>query len=464
MLLKKVFTVFLVLYTQSLLGFQLQNDSTRYSHALTLTQGGITSSKDTLPFWMQGNNSQRFRSGESNFIYSNLHLRKKISSKENLDYFYGVEWIGSVSGDVSGRFIQNYFGISYSNFLFTFGQKDEFFGNNNNLGFGNLINGNNARPIPKFSIQTRNWLPIFSSFLSVKGYIAHGWFEANRYQSNAFLHQKYLHFKFHPKNVPAEFSFGITHNAQWGGKNNQSNISQPTGFKDFIRIMMASKGGDGALETDKLNALGNHLGTWDLQIKAAISDKWHVTNYIQWLWEDGSGLKPKNWNAGVYGFSLNQIDKSGIVNQLGVEIVNTTNQGGSLNGVGAGPDDFLNNGVYRNGWTYKNQIIGSPIFLIINPENAQGNKINNVVTGLSFYSQGCIQNLRYTLSFRQFVNHGAKVKPLSTPIELTSVALSTLINIKNNKLLVGSEYNWGNYSSKNLGFKVEFQKEIILKK
>ena len=231
-----------------------------------------------------------------------------------------------------------------------------------------------------------------------------------------------------------------------------------------MRIMIASKGGDGALQTDKLNALGNHLGTWDLQIKAAIGENWRVTNYIQWLWEDGSGLKPKNWNAGVYGFSLNQINKSGIVNQLGAEIVNTTNQGGSLDGIGSGPDNFLNNGVYRNGWTYHNQVIGSPIFLILNPENTQGNTINNVITGLSLYSQGRIQNIQYTLSFRQFVNTGTKFEPLPTPIEHNSIVLNTGINIKNNKLLIGSEYNWGNYSSKNWGFKVEFQKEIVLKR
>lgn len=463
MLLKKAFTVFLVLYTQSLLGFQLQNDSTQYSHVLTLTQGGITSSKGTLPFWMQGNNSQRFRSGEPNFIYSNLHLRKKISSKENLDYFYGVEWIGSVSGDVSGRFIQNYFGISYSNFLFTFGQKDEFFGNNNNLGFGNLINGNNARPIPKFSIQTRDWLPIFSSFLSVRGYIAHGWFEANRYQSNAFLHQKYLHFKFHPKNVPAEFSFGITHNAQWGGKNIRSNISQPTGFRNFMRILTASKGANDALDTDKLNALGNHLGTWDFQVKVNLGNDWQLANYIQWLWEDGSGLKPKNWNAGIYGFSINQTHKLGVVGELGFELVNTSNQGGSLDGIGSGPDNFLNNSVYRNGWTYNNQIIGSPIFLILNPENKEGNTINNVVKGLSIYSQGHIRNVKYNLSFRQFENSGTKFNPLESSIKLSSLALNGSFSLVKSRILIGTEYNWGSYSS-NLGFRIEFQKDIIFNK
>ncbi|WP_157716564.1 capsule assembly Wzi family protein [Roseivirga ehrenbergii] len=447
---------------QELFGFQIPSDSIQKTHTLKLNQGLITTSSRELPFWMEGNNSNRFKKRDANFIYGGLLLNKDANKRGALDYFYGIEWLGTLSGKSNGSFIQNYIGVSYSRLLFTLGQKEEFIGYNSTLGFGNLVNGNNARPIPKFSIQTQDWFPLIKSFVSIKGYIAHGWLEANRFQRNSFLHQKYLHFKFHPKNVPVQFNFGITHNAQWGGRN--GSFKQPTEIKDFMRIMIASKGGEGALETDKLNALGNHLGTWDLQIKAGISDNWSVTNYIQWLWEDGSGLKPKNWNAGVYGFSLNQINKSGIVNQLGVEIVNTTNQGGSLDGIGSGPDNFLNNGVYRSGWTYHNQVIGSPIFLILNPENTQGNTINNVITGLSLYSQGRIQNLQYTLSFRQFVNTGTKFEPLPAPTEHNSIALNTGINIKNNKLLVGSEYNWGNYSSKNWGFKVEFQKEIVLKR
>ncbi len=462
MLLRKLPILLSLFFGQELFGFQIPSDSIQKTHRLKLSQGIITASGERVPFWMEGNNSNRFNKNEANFIYSGLLLNKDANKSGGLDYFYGIEWQGIVSNNFHGSFIQNYIGVSYSRFLFTLGQKKEFMGYNSALGFGNLVNGNNARPIPKLSIQTQDWFPLFKSFVSIKAYMAHGWLEANRYQSNSFLHQKYLHFKFHPKNVPVEFNFGITHNAQWGGRN--GSFKQPTGVKDFMRIMIASKGGDGALQTDKLNALGNHLGTWDLQIKAAIGENWRVTNYIQWLWEDGSGLKPKNWNAGVYGFSLNQINKSGIVNQLGAEIVNTTNQGGSLDGIGSGPDNFLNNGVYRNGWTYHNQVIGSPIFLILNPENTQGNTINNVITGLSLYSQGRIQNIQYTLSFRQFVNTGTKFEPLPTPIEHNSIELNTGINIKNNKLLIGSEYNWGNYSSKNWGFKVEFQKEIVLKR
>lgn len=462
MLLRKLPIILALFFGQELFGFQAPNDSTEKKNTLKLSQGLITASNGKIPFWMEGNNSQRFTKREVNFIYSSLLLNKDFNKAEKLDYFYGVEWLGTLSDKPNGNFVQGYIGVSYSNFLFTFGQKEELMGYNSNLGFGNLVNGNNARPIPKISVQTQNWLPLIRSFVSIKGYFAHGWLEDNRYQSNSFLHQKYLHFKFHPKNAPVEFNFGITHNAQWGGKN--GNTKQPTGLTDFMRIMIASKGGDGALETDKLNALGNHLGTWDLQMKATIANNWRMINYIQWLWEDGSGLKPKNWNAGVYGFSLNQIDKSGIVNQLGIEIVNTTNQGGSLDGIGSGPDNFLNNGVYRNGWTYNNQVIGSPIFLIINPESTQGNTINNVITGHSFYSQGSFRNLKYTLSFRQFMNTGTKFEPLSTPIELNSIALNTSINMKKSKILVGTEYNWGNYSSENFGFKIEFQKEIILTK
>ncbi|WP_323757937.1 capsule assembly Wzi family protein [Roseivirga sp.] len=464
MLTKIILILFALFYGPFLYGFQYSNDSIQKSHTLVVKQGLISSTNGSVPFWMRGNNSQRFKNGEANFVYSNLFLNKDIGRTNNLNYFYGIEWSGIASDKEYGNLIQNYIGLSYSSFIFTVGQKEEFFGYNPALGFGNLVNGNNSRPIPKLSLQTRDWFPLISSFLSVKGYIAHGWLEADRYQSGALLHEKYLHFKFNTESLPIQFNFGITHNAQWGGQNRENNLRQPTGFSNFMRILLASKGGRNALDTDKINALGNHLGTWDLLLKINISENWTIESYIQWLWEDGSGLKPKNWNAGVYGFSINQIDELGSLNKLGVEIVNTSNQGGSLSGLGAGPDNFLNNSVYRNGWTYNSQLIGSPIFLIINPENTLSNTINNVITGLSFYSQGHIRNFKYTLSFRQFVNFGRKHIPLNTALELSSVALNTSINIKKNNLLIGTEYNWSNYAPPHIGFRVEFQKEIMLRK
>ncbi|KYG82586.1 capsule assembly Wzi family protein [Roseivirga echinicomitans] len=464
MLTKKFLTLFALFYGPLLYGFQFPNDSIKESHSFVVKQGLISSTNGTLPFWMQGNNSQRFKNGERNFVYSSLFFTKDISKTNNLNYFYGMEWSGVTSDKVYGSLIQNYIGLSYSSFIFTVGQKEELLGYNPVLGFGNLVNGNNSRPIPKLSLQTRDWFPLIRSFLSVKGYMAHGWLEADRHQSGALLHEKYLHFKFKTESLPIQFNFGITHNVQWGGQNRQNNLKQPTGFSNFMRILLASKGNDNALDTDKINALGNHLGTWDLLLKITINENWSIENYIQWLWEDGSGLKPKNWNAGTYGLSINQIDELGFLSKIGVEIVNTSNQGGSLSGLGAGPDNFLNNSVYRNGWTYNNQLIGSPIFLIINPENSLGNTINNVISGLSLYSQGHIRNFKYTLSFRKFVNSGTKHIPLNTALELSSIALNTCINIKKSNLLIGTEYNWGNYAPPHISFRVEFQKEITLSK
>uniref|UniRef100_UPI004048C890 capsule assembly Wzi family protein n=1 Tax=Roseivirga sp. TaxID=1964215 RepID=UPI004048C890 len=462
MLLKIIFRLFLLSLSITTVANGVPRD-TLPSSVNFETRHGILTSSNGIPFWTRGNNSQRFKPENQNLLFTSLFLKKESAPSKRADILFGLELMGAASKKFSGSVIQSYVGASYSKFIFTMGIKEETFGLSNEvLGFGNLVNGTNARPISKISIQSNGWIPLVGSYISVKGYLAHGWLEKNRYQSKALLHQKYLYFKFQAKSLPAELNFGITHNAHWGGANAQSQTSQPADIRDFFKVFTASKAGENGLQTDQINAIGNHLGTWDMSSKFQLGHHLDLTNYIQWLWEDGSGLKPKNWNAGVYGLSLNS-NKAIIINHLGVEYINTTNQGGSLTGDGAGPDDYLNNSVYKSGWTYRNQVIGSPIFLLFNSSSQLPNRIKNVIEGLSIYARGTINDIRYGASFREFYNSGNKTDLIYPALTVKSISSFGEYHLKKRQhILFQVEYNWSNFMEPTIGFRFEFKKDLSL--
>ena len=297
-------------------------------HHLVMKSGLLVASDENIPFWMAANTSQRFSNKELSQVYNNLYLFKPSRKGQSLDYNYGLEMMFNFDGKPNLRLIQVYAGLSTNWLNFTIGRKEEMFGlNDSNYGFGHLTNGYNALPMPKVSISTNGWkeAPFLTKNLSYKVYLSHGWFEKDRYQSGAFLHQKYLYLSIHPKSKKFELQFGLTHNAQWGGQNLEDETVQPTGFKNYMRIFTGSSGGEDALSTDQRNALGNHLGTSDL--KATVNfGNWTLSNYWQFLWEDKSGLTPFNWRDGLFGLSLKNKNSNSLIELVNLEIVRTNDQ------------------------------------------------------------------------------------------------------------------------------------------
>ncbi len=426
----------------------------------------LITSDEHVPFWMSSNNSGRFSSKESSQLYYDLRLYKAPRFGKNLDYGYGLEVISNFDGKVNNRLIQAYATVATKMFRFSVGRKEEIQGfNNHRYGFGNLVNGNNALPIPKISVQTNGWIkaPFLKNNISYKAYFAHGWFEKDRYQSGAFLHQKSFHINLHPKSQWFEFSLGLNHNAQWGGYNLGRDFEQPAGLKNYLRILLASSGGDDALATDQLNALGNHLGTWDIQGKLKFGN-WVLSNYWQFLWEDSGGLTPLNWRDGIVGLKLENKTRKSIINSIRIEIIRTNDQDAEKTGIDGlpylEPDNFLNNSVYRSGWTYGNQVIGSPVFLLLNEESISISRIKNMINGISVNVMGTVQDIDYAVSYRDFRNQGTRFESIDPKLMVKSLLFEIGMSQGPSSFVFQTEYNWSNYLGKNLGIKIEYQFDL----
>ena len=438
-------------------------DSTK-RHTLRIGVSALVSAKDELPFWLTANQSGRYSGHGPLGAVTTVHAFND-PGKDLFSLFYGIEGQVETGQKTTPRLIQAYGGVKLGFFDLRIGMKEEFFGvNDSTLSVGNLIYTNNARPIPKVVLETPGWVrsPILGNVFSFKAYLAHGWFELDRYQRSAFLHQKFLYIKAVALNQRLNFIGGLHHNAQWGGFNPDSEVQQPTGLKNYAKIILAQSGGDDALMSDQINALGNHLGTYDFNLSYDLGT-FSISNYWQFIWEDRSGLTPFNWRDGLIGLSIKTKNRNQFISGINLELVRTSSQDAFKNDNGVEfiePDNFLNNNVYRSGWTYHNRVIGNAMFFILNPESRTGTRIKNMINGLNVGLEGKVNEVSYRLNYLSFKNHGNIQERLSPALTLNLVSLALQYTKGVHHIGAHGAMEWGKYPGRNLGFRVSYARDL----
>lgn len=451
------------------LGQESVPDSSRsVLHQLKTETGILISAKDRLPFWLKANNSNRFTDHSANSIYQLLDYSGSYQLIDKLRIGWELESIVNLREKLIGRFVQANIRIETNYLVIKGGYDEELFGlNDSTLSIGNLVYGNNARPLPKISISTNGWKksPVLGKVFTYRAYLAHGQFEDNRFQSGAFLHQKYFYLRGRGFKNRLSLIFGLNHNAQWGGSNSLAESAQPAGIKNLTKIFIGSSGGNDALLTDQLNALGNHLGSYDMRGSFDFKN-FKISNYWQFLWEDKSGLTPFNWRDGLMGVSIDLKNK-GILQKINLEIVRTNDQNAQKVANDGTPifepDNFFNNGIYRTGWSYHNTVIGNPTFLILNPESTSTSRIKNSINAFNIGVSGNSGNLSYRLQYIDFKNKGTK-QELITP-SLRMKAVNVILEYRLNKQAsLGSRINYqdANFDSqRNFGFQIFYKKSFL---
>ncbi len=246
---------------------------------------------------------------------------------------------------------------------------------------GNVMYSRNARNIPGINAWS-DWIYFEKGhWVGIKGNIAHYQMIDNRYVDGTLLHNKSISIKLAlGKNV--DLTGGFEHWAQWGG-NSPLYGDQPTSFKDFMRIFIAGHGGEDATLSDKVNALGNHLGKEYFRIDWR-AEKFILTAQYDKPFEDGSGMRFQNAPDGIWSLQFAMNDRDAWVTDVIYEFINTTWQSGTAHDrpateeemakqdpsdpfygrvVIGGCDNYFGNGEYKSGWTNYNRVIGCPILL-----------------------------------------------------------------------------------------------------
>ena len=326
----------------------------------TISTSAGLSSDTKLPFWLVAN--QYGSVPDSDYGLLNTSVFKTFDTPETLfDISYKVSATGFIAQENKVLVNELYFGVRFKNILLDIGAKNDAIAwHNLSSSNGSIIKSNNARAMPGINIKTNNFikLPFAKKWLTVKGNFAHYFMDDTRFVENTNLHHKSLNIKTSLSPV-FEIIAGLDHYAQWGGTSPQYG-AQPSSIKDYVKIIFGAEGGDTATLNDQFNALGNHLGSYLLQFNYK-GQKANYNFYYSHPFEDTSGREMANWQDGLYGVFIDFKKQKAPITHLLAEFTYTKNMSNIPVSI-SGPDNYFNNGIYKSGWTYHGNTIGSPYF------------------------------------------------------------------------------------------------------
>lgn len=392
--------------------FQAQNVTGSDNTTWKAEAFGSAASGTNTPFWLASN-----RYGLVPLEAGNGYVLAGVTHEQGLGGSW--RWQAGVSmAAVEPRYrtvlVQElYAGISYKRIQLTVGSKENYTSLwDRELSTGDMVFSTNARPIPEVNLSMPDFtvVPFTGGWLQVKGDFAVGrsfdsdYLEqfaqpGSTYVQDVLWHHKsgYLRIQDSQGSFPLSAIVGIKHWAQWGGKSSNPSIGkQPQSLGDFIRVIAGSEGGTGATLSDQINVLGNHYGSYDMEVTYA-GKGWLLKGYHQLYFEDKSGMELASGSDGLWGLQLD-LPKISWLRKVVVEHVVTRNQSGQFHfidfdhngypGRGGGGDSYYNNGEYTTGVSYFNRGLGSP--LIPSPEyNGDGllgfpnNRVSDWHMGLS---------------------------------------------------------------------------------
>jgi len=396
---------------------------------------GVASSGKYAPFWLQ---SDQYGKISSSPLGGGMMagVSKEFGAKKRLfDYRFKANLLLQTDkGRVRAFFHEYYVQARFSVFDLTLGAREEQLGSQDSaLSCGGILFSKNARPMPKITLGIEHFtaVPFTYGLLEVKGAISHGWFTDNIYTTNLFLHHKYLYGRVGGK-LPVHLQYGVDHVAQWGGSVPGVG-QQPADFAAFKDIFLGHAGGADAVRADQVNTLGNHIISQNLKLDVDIAD-FRVSGYWQNLSEDGP--VKLMWYAmnkadGLWGVSVRNA-KFPFIKGILYEYLNTTDQSGPYHDkdglVYGGADDYFNNGIYQNGWTYYSRTIGTPFISspLYNSNGAVSIQNNRVIVH-HIGIEGDVSGYAYKFLTSVSNNYGTYSAPLATDLRKNT---SVLLEVK----------------------------------
>lgn len=362
----------------------------------TVDVGFITSvATDYQPFWFSANRDGLIAENKQNIIVtSNIHIPYQIN--DHWSFEGGAQLVIRNSRSNSYLYPQSigvipnqyYLKTKYKFLSLNIGAyRDRRSIFNNDLSSGDLGVSQNARPIPKISIGFDDYVgvPFTKGWMKIKGAIAHGWMEKDRFVSNALLHEKYLHIKMLDPWI-FNLELGLSHYALYGGNNEDGELS--VSGSEFWNIVTGDEG-PGVASGEYVP--GSHLGTLDLALNFSVDVRVFKV-FIQKPWEDSQQIGVQKFfqkytdNADhIIGLHIDNPIKKSWLSHLVLEYVHSKLQTGpGLSDVPGGgnpseldPDgtrfnqgysyfqreNYYNNWFYGSGWTHYGRTIGTPLFL-----------------------------------------------------------------------------------------------------
>ncbi|WP_138994709.1 capsule assembly Wzi family protein [Larkinella sp. C7] len=351
--------------------------------------GALASSTDRTPFWLRSNQYGiipltapfgTFRVGGTGAVLLSDTTRGRYQVRPNRAWRleYQAEVVANAGKSSQLLLPEAYVKLAHRGIELVLGRRREVIGLvDSTLSSGSYAWSGNALPLPKVQFGTRGFVPLGRrGWLSINGFIAHGWYAKTWYLRHSFLHQKSLIFRIGKPTSTLRLYAGINHNAQWGGQSDYIdpkfavNGKLPGRLEDFPNVLFAIRtnglNNDRLTSFDYVNLYGNHLGSIDFAGELRFPAV-NLFVYHQHAFDDVTGMFFKNLPDGLSGIRLrnNRPGASGFqLNEVLLEFLTTLSQSGptlyQTNKAWKGADNYFNNSQYREGWTYQNRVIGTP--------------------------------------------------------------------------------------------------------
>lgn len=383
----------------------------------SVSSGALLSTDDNTPFWLRANQFGMVAPQSPAIL-----LTGSISSDyrdKKWDWGFGVEAFSTLGRTNQINLPEGYVKGKWGVLEVWGGRRKQIVGlvGDSTLTSGSYVESGNTIPIPRIQIGFQEYVPFLKGLFAIKGFLAHGWFDANPIVKNHWLHQKTLYGRFGKENWKIRVYGGLNHNVQWGGKILTPNRwtvgnQNPSDWIDYWYVISSKRiptfGYVDPTKYDAIdrgNRIGNHLGSVDLGFEWKFKDS-KLIFYRQSFYDDGSLFNAANLADGLHGISWKNTkanSHNSILKGVTIEFLNSSNQGGdifSLDGGPRGRDDYFNHLQFW-GWAYGRSTIGTPF---INPStesriNLRTNAFtnNNRVRLIHVGGNGKIRTINYLI-------------------------------------------------------------------
>lgn len=408
-----------------------------------------------LPFWMYTNTNgflnEQTNVGASAFAKANYAFNSNHSLELGLGGYYRY---GSIS-----RFDRNDLYLEYKNkwFTATAGAKSRSIVKQGLSTINNdILWTGNTRALPGFLVSNTTPFRITKTvFFNLD--LGHYRLNDGRSTRKTNIHYKKIEVGYQFENGGI-LTAGLRHYVQWGGVT-ENGEELPNGIDALARVFIGQKGNGADNTNETINALGNHLGSYQLNYNLK-RERVELNVYHQSLFDDRSGRELNNFPDGVWGIYI-QLPKATFFKGLLYEYVQTISQSGRATAVTnggqqSGQDNYFSNSIYQSGWTYEGRTIGLPF---INPVAGPDNPKNNRSIAHHLGAITELGALRITTKLTYLQNLGTYSTPFAQrekqilsflEVDYTTKKLGTLtlqlgadaLNTEENNFAVGFGYRY----------------------
>lgn len=334
---------------------------------------GSLMTSGNVPFWLRANQYGSIPPGNSSLGFiSSLKKDYKKTGLNTPDWGASFE-VRANLGQKSGiNLIEGFVKMRYNVFEIKAGRMKDIMGLcDTALTSGSFSMSGNSLGIPKIEIAVPEYvnLPVWNGLISIKGNFVHGWLgripaalDGNGRETASFFHQKSLYLRLGRPEGKLKLYSGINHQVIWGNeKKIFGNDYTLSNLQTYFYVITGKAYSNGNIERSRV---GNHLGSVDLGFEYEFENI-KLLCYRQNFYDYTALRYLANIRDGLNGLSLiNKRGSNRLIQwkRMLFEFMSSEDQGKGhpTNDPTFTWENYYNNYIYPDGWSYKGYGLGTP--------------------------------------------------------------------------------------------------------